>query len=507
MIRLSLLCLCLFFPLLGRAQTPVRMVPGEQKALITFRSEYGLNRASTNAWTRFCKSLGEHLTLPEPGFLSAFTCQSYDTPQPPTSRLWHIELNERKGSFEIKLRFLSEGESLDIQSVSFPIEGQLLEKLNNEVLALAIARMLVESNPTGWAYKHKTEQPSFATEGELLPFPEELLVYELSFQQKEQLWLPTMRARMSRVRDLEEGEDKKRIKYSLNLSQKTLKIGKTYWIRSRNDEERQDKYQAIISKALMENTALALSGSAKNKGSKGETSFVDDYLFSSFQSSFAGFRYGKSIAKSDSLVTRIDMISILAEIGSGPLAGLRWYYDIFPELKRGSGNSQEYFSLRRASLGWAFSLNMPLFIHPLFNTIDIQPKVGLLDLKSQFFASTPEGNASLDFNVKNFIDLSVEIGIEKTTPWLRSRLWGSTGTANFGVSKKDSVTVKSLRGGIDLYFDLYKARKWDVNLLTFATMEKLELSKDPKSLDANSLELYAISPNLVFAGLGFTVSW
>lgn len=507
MIRFWLLALCLCFPLVSRAEIPLPIMPGKQVGWITFSSRFGLDKASSKAWAQFCKHLGEELSFPGPGFLSSYTCQDSKVSLPSPPRSWHLELFERKRTFELKLYFRVGSASQLVQKLSFPIEGRVLDKLNNVALPVALAKLLVESNPTGWGYKHSEEGPSFDTGREFLTLPEELLVYRLAYDKGKKLWVPSIRAQISKVKERKSEEDNAKISYSIDPGYLPLKRGQSYWVRALDNEERQWKYRAIISAALQGEDSLSLSHGSKDSNFEKKKSFLDNYLLNSLQSSYAGFRYGKSIARSDSIVTQVDMVSVLAEIGGGPLAGLRAYYDLLPELRRGNGNDLEYFSLRRASLGWAFSFEMPPSIQPFFSKLDVQPKIGLLDIKTYFFATAPGGKAVLEFTVKNVVDLGLEVGVEQTSTWLRSRLWGGTSTANLGASPQSSVTVKSLSGGVDLYFNLYEAGDWDVNLLTFAKFEKLELAKDPKSVAPNTLELYFIRPSLVFAGLGITVSW
>ncbi|MBC7530209.1 MAG: hypothetical protein H7318_01445 [Oligoflexus sp.] len=340
-----------------------------------------------------------------------------------------------------------------------------------------------------------------------MPFPQDLLVYKLFFDKKEGLWLPRLYAHTTKVKNRETIEASEKAHYEVDESYRPLEIGKGYWVRGLDHEERQSKYQAIVTGALEGKSAFSQSKESKIKKIERNKNFIDDNLLGSLGSSYAGFRYGKSIAKSDSIITQVNMVSILAEIGGGPFAGLRGYYDLFPELRQGSGSDLEYFELRRASLGWAFSFELPPLISPLFTTVNIQPKIGLLDLKSHFYATTLDGKAGLDFNVKNIFDLALEIGVEKTSTWYRSRVWGSMSTANLGISAKGAVTVKSLRGGIDLYFDLFQSGRWDVNLLTFVSLETLDISKDSGAPDLMSPEIYSVSSNLAFLGLGFTLSW
>lgn len=482
----------------------MRIVAGKQKGVIAFRSVYDSDKMP-EAWMRFCKALGKELSSPKHGFLSSYVCQFSGSSPPSSSPSWRIEVIEGKDALELQVSFLLARVSQNVRSLSFPIHASVLKNLNSGILPVAIARMLVEENPTGWLYKHTQDAPSFDMqgEGEPLLLPHDLLIYDLYYEKKEQLWLPRLRALISKDDDRGEGgEDSDQVKYSVATSYRPLQRGRSYWIRGLISKERENKYRKIILEALQGKRDEDLP---EEKGS--EETLSDDPLSGPVRSNYAGARYGKSIAQSDSIVTRADMVSVFAEVGNGSLKGLRGSYDLFPKVKSGSGNEEEYFSLKRASLGWAFNFQMPAPLRPFLTKMDIQPKIGLLDLKSRFSTSTSTGKAGLDFNATNTYDLAIEAGVEKTSSWFRSRLWGGLSTANFGVSNASSVTVKSSRGGMDLYFNLFRSEAWDANLLTFVAMERLEFAKDPNALKSDTIELYSISSNLIFAGLGFTLAW
>jgi hypothetical protein len=354
------------------------------------------------------------------------------------------------------------------------------ERFDDEIFPVVLARMLVEKSPTGWAYKHSKDQPSPSTRGQVLPFPQDLLVYKLYYDKKERLWLPRIHGRMAKVQDAEADEDGSKTRYSIDESYGSLRIGKSYWVKSLDNKERQSKYRDMIRAILQGKSPLALNHDLERGRDETYKNITDNDEPQTRRLNHVGFRYGKSMAKSESLVNEVDMVSAVAEIGVGLLAGLRGSYDIFPRQTRGSGIELEYFELRRASLGWALTYPMPKVIQPLLDKIDIQPKIGLLNLRSHYYAETLDGKTGLDFNAKNVYDLALETGVEKTLSWLRSRLWIATSSASLGVSSTSSVTVKSLRGGIDLYFDLFKAEGWDINILTFAKYGKAGTRKGTK---------------------------
>lgn len=504
MIRWCLLVSILFLSIQGKAGTRVPIIPEKQMGWISFNSEYGSELSSSEEWISFCDRLGKQLSIPDRGFLSSYACDSSQSSVAPPSSpfLWQIQLTERKGSLELQLNFLLNGVSHKIRNLSFPTEAAVLNSLKDEALPALIARMLVESSPTGWAYGHANDKLSFDVQDQILLLPPDLFIYDLFFDEKEGLWLPRLRARMSRNED----EDREKIGYSIDTHYLPLESGETYWVRSlQYSTERQVKYQKMITNALKRAKDLSPSeGSRKKKVAKG---FVGEVLLDSFRSSYMGVRYGKSIIPSSSVVTQVSMISVFAEVGGGPLSGLRWNYDLFPRVKKASGANEEYFGLKRASLGWAFSFETPAFLRSLVTKIDVQPKIGLVDLSSRLSTPTPRGNVSLDFDAKNIYDLALEIGAERSTRWIRGRLWGAFNTANIGLSDKAAVSVKSSRVGIDAHFDLFTSGDWNMNLLTFGALEHLEIAKDPKSLDDRTPRLQSFTSNLYFAGIGFTLSW
>lgn len=468
---------------------------GKQAGIISFSSEFSAQRSASDTWAGFCKALGKRLSTPGMGFLSSYSCQTESK-----APRWRIHVTERKASFDVDVFSSLNNSAAAIRRLSFPTKGEVFDLLDEGFLQIAIARMLTESMPTGWAMLYKEDNLTFETAEQILPSPRDLFVYDLLYDKDKDLWIPRIRARLSRVHS-GNGDNDQTAEYAVSDSYRPLKKGRTYWAAAvQEDGERQRKYEGIITDVLQRK---------RIPQNMGPDNFLQDLLLGGLRSSYTGFRYGVSVFQTDSVVTQVNMISILAEIGGGPLSGLRWYYDIFPEVSRGSGSEEEYFTLRRASLGWAFDFEVPTFLSSIASKVDVQPKIGLLDLKSRFFTTTATGEkAGLNFVVRNNYDLAVELGAEKAAPWFRVRLWSAFSMANFGFSNKNSIAVNSKRGGIDTYVDVFESGNWDVNLLGFGTIENLDISKDPSSIDPlGPPELYSFNSNIYFLGLGFTVSW
>lgn len=239
-------------------------------------------------------------------------------------------------------------------------------------------------------------------------------------------------------------------------------------------------------------------------------SFLDRLLFETLNSNYAGIRYGQSFLASDSIVAQANLISILVELRSGYLAGLRWYYDTSPKVTRQVGDDVERFQWTRASLGWAFDVPVPEFVKPLITGFNVQPKIGLLDLDAKFILmDEAEGvYRSLNFSAKNSFDFSLEIDTEYESYWSRNRLWAAFSIAAYGHNNRDGLKTASQRLGVDAYFDILNWKQINVNLLAFGMIENLNLSKNKDSLLSQSEEAISdLNFSLFFLGGGVTVSW
>ncbi|MDQ3234042.1 MAG: hypothetical protein M3Q07_19710, partial [Pseudobdellovibrionaceae bacterium] len=319
-------------------------------------------------------------------------------------------------------------------------------------------------------------------------------IYDLFYSAEANVWLPRLRARLqsSSARN----DPNKPKTFTISESFLPLRKGQAYWIQNSGGVGmRQDAYTSLLSKKLQGFSAI---------------SFLDRLIFDSLESNFVSFRYGQSLLKGSSILTEAELLALLVEIRSGPLAGLRTYYDFTPNMEREGVGGIEKFHLRRASLGWAFGWDAPARVNLFFSQVNIQPKIGLLDLESRFEVENLDGQLTyLDFTAKNVYDLSIEIGIEKELTWFRSRLWGSINSTKLGISKQDAVSALSQKFGLDAYFDFMGGKRdWDVKLLLFGMAENLSLGKNQADiLKDEDQGLQEISFNLFFLGGGFTLSW
>lgn len=474
----------------------------QQTGYIVFESGEDLSSASLGkTWKEFCDRLGKGLliTAPVPGFLASYSCLPLGVKeQPSRPPLWRIRLAEQKRFFEVEVSHFQRPEGYrKIRSFSFRFEGNLMSSLTGETLPLLMARMLAESLPLGWSFLYEANQKefSFKLPKDLPALPAELLLYELAFDPKRKLWIPTVRGTLTQTASKKFDLTKRQDTYVVGQTFAPLKDKQRYWVQNAQGLSKQ---QAEYEKAL----------SAQLKGLSFMT-LLDRLIFDSFESNYGGFRYGKSFLIGSSVVTEADLLSILVEMRSGLFAGLRWYYDLSPEVRRGVDGEEEFFKMSRISLGWAFDFEMPAPISFLVSRVEVQPKFGLLDVQTKFSILDDENNkTALNFDAKNAYDLAIELGVEKESYWFRSRLWTAFSAAMFGLSNKSNTSVVSSKAGLDAYWDLFEWGSLDLNLLTFVLAERLSLSKDGGQLEEEAdIGIAEVGFSLFFVGGGFTLSW
>ncbi len=474
------------------------IIPEQQIASLVFvPSSNQKNGIETNQkWESLCPKIGESLLQSHQGFLASFRCLAVDA-TPNEELPWHIELREHSDFFDISIGFRNSGSYEKVRDITFRLKGSTLDGLSQPLVPETIGRMILESLPIGWLYTHDASAPkiTFKTNSALPAMPNEMLIYELTFQTDTKLWVPLVRARLIRVGEPEIKEGVRTEEYQLSADYIPLKDGTKYWVQNTAGlDKRRTEYENVLKQRIPGFSPLNL---------------LDHFLFESLSSNYAGFRYGRALTQGDSVINDTSVLSILAEIRGGPLAGLRGYYDIFPVSTRGTGAGKESFSLKRASVGWSFSYPLPEILQPFASQVDFQPKLGLLDLDAHTSPPASTGQSSASFTAKNIYDLALEVGIERQTPLARARLWSSYNAAMFGASNKTAVSVLSGRAGIDAYFDLFKwGESLEVNFLVFAFGEQLRLAKNSQKIaEQEEIGVSAVAVKLFFGGVGFTVSW
>jgi hypothetical protein len=474
--------------------------PRTQKAYIRLQDGAKVLSGGTSQaqWLRLCQGLGQNLLAnnSSPGFLAEYLCQREEKePEGARDAAWRITFIARPKFIDIDIQFQAKGQWRPVQTFSFHLEGEFLEDMQKASVLRFLSRMILESLPTGWVHMHKADSKTIELimHPDMPQLPEELLVYQLHYVPDRNLWLPRVKGSLRRTQQFRNTEQGRAESFEWKRSYATLKDGERYWIQN---SAGRNKRQAEFEKKI-----------------NGETrgfSFInllDRMLFESFTSNYASLRYGQSFVKGDSVITQTALISILLELRSGPLSGLRWYYDLTPEARHERFGLQEHFKMSRAALGWSWEFTPPESWQFLISRIDLQPKIGLLNLKSELAVLDNAGTYQLTpFEAKQVLNLNAELGLEKELLWMRSRLWASYSSAQASFSRSKEVSVTSSRIGVDAYFEVMKRQSWELKLMGFGFAERLSLERDPEA-NATELSIRKLGFNLLFIGGGITVSW
>ena len=170
-----------------------------------------------------------------------------------------------------------------------------------------------------------------------------------------------------------------------------------------------------------------------------------------------------------------------------------------------------YFSWSRINLSWAFRLPLPTLVAPYFETLDLDPKLGIYSLDSRFEVTGANGKPQMaNFKLDRAIDLGFEAGLEHTFPMALLRLWGGYNySASIVLQTKTSLS--SVKGGVDVYWPLANfGANTTLKFLTFGSGEILSMGKKSAAKsDATDYEevIKGLSYQLIFLGIGGTISW
>jgi hypothetical protein len=499
-----LLLIALILAIPGHAaEDLIPIDPKTQKAYIRLQNgEKILNgEVSQGQWLRLCQGLGQNLLAnnSSPGFLAEYICQrDVKDPEAAQNAAWRITFITRPKFIDIEIEFQAKEKWTAVQTFSFHLEGEFLEDMQKATVLRFLARMIVESLPSGWVYTHQSggKGLELIMHPDMPLLPEELLIYQLHYRPDRNLWVPQIKASMSRKQQFRNLEQGRAESFEWKRTYGKLVDGERYWIQnSQGRNQRQAEYEKKINGETQGFSLLNL---------------LDRMLFESFTSNYAGLRYGRSFVQGESVITETALISALLELRSGPLSGLRFYYDLTPRAEKERFGLSEHFEMSRTSLGWAWEFTPPESWQGLISRIDLQPKFGILSFQSKLAVQNALGEYQLtSFEARRVLNLNAELGIEKESLWWRSRLWGSYSSAQASLVKSNGVSVTSARFGFDAYVDLMKEQNWDLKALAFGFAERLSLERDPKSIanSTNDLAIRQFGFNLLFIGGGVTVSW
>jgi len=193
---------------------------------------------------------------------------------------------------------------------------------------------------------------------------------------------------------------------------------------------------------------------------------------------YIGIRYGRELVSSnDAILPPASLFGLLSEIRSGPMNGLRIYWDEIPKVSRSIAGEEMSFTSNRVLLGWAFMLPLPWLNLKLEGT----PKIGVWSMKANLpFEETPGLFTVVPLEIKNALSLGGEIGLEAQIHAELVRLWYERNAAVRAFGQKLPGAVDSSRTGLDLFIEGPRlgsaSSPFNLSFLLFALRESLTMT-------------------------------
>lgn len=302
-------------------------------------------------------------------------------------------------------------------------------------------------------------------------------------------------------------------KYSFDQKLKdNFDTGTKIWIHSPEGAGAQGKKMAAaINEAHERLMDAARSGLLNRFFSKGYDS-ISDLLFQTAASGYVGLRYGTQLLKGDKLLENAAMYGLLVEIGSGPLNGLKFYYDKFPKTTYVSGESTLDMEWSKFVLGKSFSFKFPIF----FNRVEVTPKLGryyLTTTQPIEFDDSGTATSTQKFVARDQPSFSLEFSAERIAKHYTGRVWYALDRAISFLPVLGTSAVSAQRMGADLFVNSgLQFRSFGVdyslNILGFTSYENLKI-EDLKAgeLAPGEVAVSAIQLRSAYAGLGLVINW
>jgi len=323
----------------------------------------------------------------------------------------------------------------------------------------------------------------------LPPPPPTLDIYRLEFNHSKSIWVPKPLGQGSLQQS--QTNDTKTSTWTLK---KRLKISEDDFIYAHNKQQTRSNQKKIRS------SLKTLLSAAREKQDKGVLSVVGDSIGNLANTGYVGVRYGLGLLGED-LIKDANFFGLVAELRSGPLDGLKFYYDYWPIIKGGNTDGDTSFGGSRATVGWSFRWEIPT---QLLTGIDITPKVGLWDFQIKLLVEDAKGvKIPLDFNTKNATSTELEIGLESAQKYILLRGWAAQAISL--LDNNNTTSIKTSRIGTDLFITGPKMGSGNLSFLIFIFGERVTFEKSKESLPSESIS--EIFYTQVYAGGGLAISW
>ena len=458
------------------------------------------------AWRMACDNLKALFENPSGRFghgpFSAVKCLDKPTtldsfasgPQKPS---WAMQVTDSDKQSGIAIYFMGAARPrLEAIQLATPSE-KFMEGLTHKKAASGLALILQDDLPMFSLVRLTDDGRQLEVESPLLPdpIPAEFILYTLDFDQQGDFWAPVP---VGYLKSENVGLSRD-IRWKLTLHDGSFQKGQLLF--AHNEQGRG---------STRDSTGDRLSGLL---GRFGIGSLIGG-LMTALSQNLSGIRYGYPLPPNVDVVSKSKMLSLFTEVRAGPLSGLRLYYDTAPKITDvAASGEQVYFGWSAMEAGWAFNLNLPQWLAPVANRLDLQPRVGMISLDSKLAGQDQFGMQWVSqFKIELATVYGLEIGLERDfTKKSLLRVWAGAlySWSALGITQTKFL---SLRSGVDFYWDLFDMGPFKFKGLLFGSMENLSIQKkftlpaDNKKIDRSG-EIAGVTYQLMFCGMGATIAW
>jgi hypothetical protein len=341
--------------------------------------------------------------------------------------------------------------------------------------------------------------------------PPDLILFHLSYNQNLKVWIPeefgkaTLRYYdKAKFSQNDGGKSRGRVFWDVSLSAAPVK-NEPIWAQVKEGRGQLMEESKVNAKIQTAYDLLEVKFGKRKSTLFGS---VTSYLVDSAASGYVGARYGRQFLAGDDLLGNSSFWGLLVEIRSGPLEGLRFYYDEVPKITSQVESGETYLEWSRFTAGMSFGI----FPGILIDRIDFVPKIGKWSLSAILPIHTPDQTLRQEFQVKDRLSLALEAGLEWIGDWYTIRTWASQ-DQSIVYGNIDTSGVITSRIGLDTYLIAgpsvkISSGKLKTTLLLFSVLEsiKLRAAKGPAE-ESEKFRIDEIDFDSGYAGGGLVISW
>jgi hypothetical protein len=475
-------------------------------------------KLSGKKWLKICQNIGESMLVKksayETGMFKSFNCiLGDDMSKNPLKSPWLFEIDV-KGE-HIELVFTHEFEKNRRVTIGRVIKVKIRRSLivglviGDKKFVDLLAYYYADSLPAAYRFNSYN---NVATRGALVintndkidystlpPPPKQLTLFQLWYDVEDAFWRPVVVGSATLVANPEKalkGAKKPPLRYLPKYRVDKINPELMIW---GHISAGSGKAEKVLHKALGQRIR-AIESENLNILEKATYAVVDT-VEGSVHGGYIGFRYGYPLDQRAPLVSKTQIYSLLVELRSGPLEGLRLYYDFVPTVRDEAAGLKYKYGWNRTVLGWSLGTK----VIPFIDRFDVVPKLGVWNFDAELPLDPNDSLSNYPVKIDYGPAFGLEAGAEWYGKWAQMRLWGAT-DLNIGFLSAGNESVRTLRGGADVLFDGPKLGS--VFKLTYLA----SLSGEQVQIDIAEDKESGIVPSSLkfsqsFLGLGLSLSW